>query len=188
MGGRLLVEGGAQLAERSDAERDTEVAALFNRHYAPMCRLAYVILGDAALAEEMVMEALLKTFSGWRRIRNIDHMDAYLRRAVINMCRSRIRRKTIEARVNSTIHHRDVRKEPDWTPERHETARLVWDAVKLLPERQRACVVLKYFEDLSEAQIAEALDCSNGTVKSQLSKARATLEKRLGTSLAGGAE
>ncbi|MEA2461734.1 MAG: hypothetical protein QOH90_1911 [Actinomycetota bacterium] len=188
MEGRLLVEGGTRLAERSDRERDTEVAALFNRHYAPMCRLAYVILGDAALAEEMVMEALLKTFSGWRRIRNVDHMDAYLRRAVINMCRSRIRRKTIESRVNSTIHHRDERREPDWTPEKHETARLVWDAVKLLPERQRACVVLKYFEDLSEAQIAETLDCSNGTVKSQLSKARASLEKRLGPSLTGGAE
>ena len=181
-----MVEGGTGLIERSDIERDHEVAALFNRHYAPMCRLAYVILGDAGLAEEVVMEALLKTFSGWRRIRDMDRVDAYLRRSVVNLCRSKIRRKGIEGRVNATVHHRDERRAPDWDPERHETAREVWRAVRALPPRQRACVVLRYFEDLPEAQIADSLDCSIGTVKSQLSKARAKLEATLGASLTGG--
>ncbi|HWC14165.1 MAG TPA: SigE family RNA polymerase sigma factor [Actinomycetota bacterium] len=156
--------------------REEAVAELFDRHYAPMCRLAYAILGDAALAEEIVMESLLKTFTGWGRLRDVERVDAYLRRAVVNLCRSKIRRKVIEARVNSAIHHRDERKAPDWDPERHETGRLVWAAVVGLPERQRACVVLRYFEDLPEAQIAEVLDCSVGTVKSQLSKARTKLE------------
>ena len=183
VGAQLMAEGGTQLMERSDAERDREVSALFSRYYTPMCRLAYVILGDAAIAEEVVMEALLKTFSGWRRIRDLDRIDAYLRRAVINQCRSRIRRKTLEARVNTTIHMREQRREPDWDPERHETSREVWKAVRKLPERQRACVVLRYFEDLPEAQIADVLECSIGTVKSQLSKARAKLE----ASLTGGA-
>ena len=180
-----VLEGGTCLVERSDAERDREIAALFDRHYAPMCRLAYVIIGDAATAEELVMEALIKTFSGWGRIRDYDRVDAYLRRAVVNLCRSKIRRKVIEARVNAVSYRRDELKRPDWDPDRHETSRLVWDAVKRLPERQRACVVLRYFDDLSEAQIADVLQCSVGTVKSQLAKSRAKLEKVLGPALAG---
>lgn len=175
--------GGMSVMDRSRPSRDEAVAELFDRHYAPMCRLAYVILGDSAMAEEIVMEALLKTFTGWNRLRDVDRIDAYLRRAVVNLCRSKIRRKVIEARVNSAIHHRDERKAPDWDPERHETSRLVWRAVVELPERQRATVVLRYFEDLPEAEIAEILNCSVGTVKSQLSKARAKLEAALGADL-----
>ena len=83
--GIVLGDGGALVAERSTSERDREIAALFDRHYAPMCRLAYVILADAALAEEIVMEALLKTFSGWRRIRDLDRIDAYLRLSLIHI-------------------------------------------------------------------------------------------------------
>ncbi|MFP5299508.1 MAG: SigE family RNA polymerase sigma factor [Actinomycetota bacterium] len=179
----FAVAEGVRLLDRSEAERDAEFASLFDRHYAPMCRLAYVIIGDAQMAEELVMEAMLKTFTGWNRIRDMDRVDAYLRQAVVNMCRSKIRRKTIENRVNRVIHHRDETKAPDWDPERHETGRLVWAAVRELPERQRACVVLRYFEDLPEAEIANALGCSVGTVKSQLSKARAKLERALAGSL-----
>ncbi len=105
----------------------------------------------------------------------------------MNLCRSRIRRKAIESRVNRETHHRDEMKTPAWDPERHETSRLVWEAVRKLPERQRACVVLRYYEDLPEAQIADTLDISVGTVKSQLSKARAKLEQHLGATLWGGA-
>lgn len=167
------------------AGRDEAVAELFDRHYAPMCRLAFVILGDAPLAEEIVMEALLKTFTGWGRIRDVERADAYLRRAVVNLCRSKIRRKVIEARVNAQVHHRDESRAPEWDAERHETRRLVWRAVKDLPERQRAAVVLRYLEDLPESEIADILQVSVGTVKSQLSKARAKLEAALGPDLSG---
>jgi RNA polymerase sigma-70 factor (sigma-E family) len=177
---------GADVMQRPVPERDREVAVLFDRYYGEMCRIAYVILGDAALAEEVVMEALVKTFSGWGRIRNVDRADAYLRRAVVNLCRSKIRRKTIEARVNAVSYRRSERQMADWDLDRHETTRLVWDAVRDLPERQRACVVLRYYGDLPESEIAEALDCSVGTVKSQLSKARAKLEKSLGAVLMDG--
>ena len=178
--------GSAGLLERANTERDREVAALFDRHYVPMCRLAYVILGDRALAEEIVMEALLKTFTGWNRLREIDRADAYLRRAVVNLCRSRIRRKMIEARVNAEARVRASRPRPDWDAETHETNRLVMEAVRSLPERQRAAVVLRYYDDLSESQIAEVLDCSVGTVKSQLSKARSKLQTTLGAAMSGG--
>ena len=175
--------GRVGLVSREASKRDEVVSELFDRHYAPMCRLAYAILGDAALGEEIVMEALLKTFTGFGRLRDLDRIDAYLRRAVVNLCRSKIRRKTIEARVNAQIHHRDEQRVPDWDPERHEVGRLVWKAVTQLPERQRACVVLRYFEDLPEAEIAEIMQSSVGTVKSQLSKARAKLEPILAEDL-----
>lgn len=184
-GAGIEVAEGVRLLDRVSVDRDAEFAALFDRHYAPMCRLAYVIIGDAALAEELVMEAMLKTFTGWSRIRDMDRVDAYVRRAVVNLCRSKIRRKVIENRVNSVVHHRDESRAPDWDPERHETGRLVWAAVRDLPPRQRACVILRYFEDLPEAEIADALQCSTGTVKSQLSKARTKLEAALSTSLRG---
>ena len=172
--------------DRPRVARDQAVSELFDRHYAPLCRLAYAILSDAPLAEEIVMEALLRTFTGWGRLRDPERADAYLRRSVVNLCRSKIRRKAIETRVNATIHHRDERKAPEWDPERHETSRLVWKAVVDLPERQRACVVLRYFEDLPESEIAETLECSVGTVKSQLSKARAKLEPVLAGDLEAG--
>lgn len=185
MGADAMVAGGASLMEDS-RQRERDVAALFDQHYVPMCRLAYVILGDAAVAEEVVMEALLKTFSGWWRIRDHSQAGAYLKRAVVNMCRSRIRRKTLESRFLASATAEAVRERaPAWDPEQHETSRLVWDAVLKLPERQRAAVVLRYFEDLPEAEIAEILDCSVGTVKSQLSKARAKLESSLGANLRG---
>lgn len=179
----LVYPSEVTVARRADLERDARLAQLFDAHYAPLCRLAYVILGDAQLAEEMVMEALLKTFTGWRRIRDLERADVYLRRAVVNLCRSRIRRKAIEMRVNAAVLRSEERKAADWDPDRHETSRIVWDAVRKLPERQRACVVMFYYEDLPETQIAEVLDCSVGTVKSQLSKARAKLEKWLGATL-----
>lgn len=175
---------GTCLIESASRARDDHIEALFVRHYAPMCRLAYVILGDAAVAEEIVMEALLKTFSGWLRIRDPDRADVYLRRSVVNLCRSRIRRKYVEARANAAAHGRDLRRVPAWDAERHETSRLVLDAVRALPLRQRACVVLRYYEDLPEAEIADVLGCSVGTVKSQLAKARAKLERRISVGLA----
>ncbi len=178
MGVRCRVEG-AVVVERAESERDRRVEALFDRNYASMCRLAYLIVGDAGVAEEIVMEALLKTWSGWSRIRDVDAAEGYLRRAVVNLCRSRIRRKVIEARVNQTAAGLEERRPPLWDPERHETSRLVWAAVTRLPPRQKTCVVLRYYEDLPEAEIAQLMGSSVGTVKSQLAKARAKLEAAL---------
>jgi RNA polymerase sigma-70 factor (sigma-E family) len=148
-------------------DRDERIRALFKEHYKGLCRLAYLITGDEAQAEELVMDAFMRTFAGWRRIRDLDRADAYLRRAVVNLSRSRLRRLQTESRPPQL---RNAPTEPD-----ADDARMVWDAVRALPHRQRAAVVLRYYEDLPEAEIADALGCSVGTVKSQLSKARAAL-------------
>ena len=164
------------MATRGERARDRDVAALFDEHYDGLCRLAYVILGDAHAAEEVVMEAMLKTFTGWGRIRNKSQTPAYVKRAVVNLCRSKIRRKGIESRVNTQAHYMEQIKPPEWDPQRHETAREVWDAVRELPPRQRACIVLHYEQGLPDSEISEILDCSTGTVRAQLSRARAKLK------------
>ena len=167
------------MSKRGERTRDREVAALFDEHYDGLCRLAFVIMGDAHLAEEIVMEALLKTFTGWGRIRDRSQAPAYLKRSVINLCRSRIRRKGIEARVNAQAHYMEQMKPPEWDPQRHETARELWDAVRELPPRQRACIVLHYEQGLPDSEIAQILDVSTGTVRAQLSRARDKLQTML---------
>jgi RNA polymerase sigma-70 factor (sigma-E family) len=167
---------------REGAEgRDAHVAALFDEHYDRLRDLAFMIIGDRAAAEELVMEAFLKTFTGWGRIRDLDRADAYLKRAVVNLCRSKIRRKAIEFRQNATVYRREERRKTGWDPELHEESRELWAAVRRLPVRQRACIVLFYAEDLPEGDIAEILDCSVGTVRSQLSRARKKLGSMLGS-------
>lgn len=160
----------------STKEHEREFEVLFDRHYRSLRGLAFVMLGDAARAEEIVMEAYLKAFSGWARLRGMDHPHAYLRQIVVNLCRAKFRREKIELRVNALVHRRE---ETWWEPSRDLRMDL-WAAVRTLPERQRACIVLRYLEDMTEREIADAIECSIGTVKSQLSKARAKLERELG--------
>jgi RNA polymerase sigma-70 factor (sigma-E family) len=173
----LAVRGAGRTSGAREGE--AEIAALFDQHYDRLCDLAYLIMGDRHLAEEIVMESLLKTFAGWGRIRDRARADAYVRRAVVNLCRSKIRRKAIEYRANAVARAREERRVPDWEPNAHEDARLLWAAVKELPVRMRACIVLRYMEDLPEGDIAEIMQCSVGTVRSQLSRAR----KKLGVSM-----
>jgi RNA polymerase sigma-70 factor (sigma-E family) len=159
---------------RSDAGRDDRVVALFEGHHEGLCRLAYMLLGDAGAAEDVVQEAFLRTFSGWRRLRDPGSAGFYLRRTVVNLCWSRLRRKGIEQRSNEAVHRAaDTVALPDG--DRVATVLAVLAAVRALPARQRMAVVLRYYADDSESNIAEAMSCSVGTVKSQLAKARATL-------------
>ena len=183
MWSRTIAESGAGMVERARAGRDKAMLELFDEHYEPLCRLAFVILGDHALAEEIVMEAFLRTCSGWGALRDTSRADVYLRRAVINLSRSGIRRKLAERRARASI---EARPPTPSNPDAAETNAVLLAAVRQLPERQRACVVLLYYEDLSEAQIAEVLACSVGTVKSQLHKARTKLHSLLRDDFSGG--
>ena len=150
--------------------------SLFERDYRQLCRLAYLLLGDAGRAEEVVMEAFARSFVGWRRIRQPDQAGAYVRRAVVNLARTRLRRGRVEGRANAAAASRTL----DATRAGGDPVDHVWTAVRALPHRQRAAVVLRYWEDRPEAEIADTLGCSVGTVKSQLAKARATLARVLG--------
>src|ERR1700730_1085379 len=162
------------------SEATNLLSALFDAHYQGLCRLAFVLLGDGAQAEDVVQEAFLRTFTGWGRLRDRSRADAYLRRSVVNISRSRLRRRGVEGRGNAAA-HRDARTGgPPAGPDLD-----LLEAVRTLPPRQRATVALFYYADLPESEVANALGCSVGTVKSQLAKARATLARGLGLDLGG---
>jgi RNA polymerase sigma-70 factor (sigma-E family) len=155
-----------------------DAAALFDVHYAALCRLARVIVGDADRAEELVMEAFLRTLVSWRRLRDADRAPAYLQRVVVNLARSAVRRQAVERRLLGVVHHREPSRVATSADARAD-ADPVLRAVAALPPRQRAAVALRYYADLAEADVATALGCSVGTVKSQLAKARASLARAL---------
>jgi RNA polymerase sigma-70 factor (sigma-E family) len=142
-----------------------------------LVRTAYAVSGDRGRAEDAVQTAFAKAYRSWRRISRLEAPEAYLRRMVVNEVLNDRRRARCRHEITS-----------DAPPDRAdaETADLapahdddVWRAVSSLPPRQRAVLVLRYYEDLSEQQIADALGCRPGTVKSQASAALATLRTRL---------
>jgi RNA polymerase sigma-70 factor (sigma-E family) len=153
------------------------VEALFRSRYGPMCRLAALMLGDRGAAEQVVMEAFVEVYARWSSIRDPGKVEAYLRRSVVNGATSVLRRRSLELRANALFFGRSEREVSDGFSGVPDST--VLRAVRELPHRQRAAVVLYFYEDLSEAQIAQTLGCSTGTVKSQLSKARAKLSRAL---------
>ena len=132
-----------------------------------LLRFAYAVCGDPHTAADLVQDALERTGMHWQRI---DHGDpeAYVRRAIVNGRTSRWRKLRRESLVEEVPEHRQMP-----PPARHDET--IWALLATLPRRQRAVLVLRYYEDLSEEQIAATLGCAPGTVKSQASKALAKL-------------
>jgi RNA polymerase sigma-70 factor (sigma-E family) len=137
---------------------------LYEAHAGDAVRLAYLLTGDRALAEDLVHEAFVRLFGRFRDLRNPDAFAAYLRTAVVNLSRSHFRRRRVE---RTYLEGQGRRPEPAGDPgERQE----MWEALQRLRPRQRAAIVLRYYEDLSEAQTADVLGCAVGTVKSLVSR------------------
>ena len=165
-------EGGTEPLRARDAD------GFFLDTYGPMCRVAFLMVGDHGLAEEIVMDAFAAATTRWDRISVMTHPEAYVRRMVINLTCSRLRRRFAERRAVARFAGRAERR-PAWEPDDGLTSGLVLAAIAKLPDRQRAAIVLRYLEDLPEAEVAASMGCSVGTVKSQLSKARSKLQKHL---------
>jgi RNA polymerase sigma-70 factor (sigma-E family) len=138
------------------------------------------MVGDAHLAQDLVQEALTKTYVAWPRLRDPRNAESYCRKAITTTAITWFRRKGWHAeRPSQTL--------PDAGHPGHDTAVAerdrLWRALQELPPRQRAALVLRYFEDLTEAQTADAMGCAVGTVKSQVSAALTKLRARLGDDL-----
>jgi RNA polymerase sigma-70 factor (sigma-E family) len=146
-----------------------------------MYRTAYAITRDRDAAEDAVQSAYAKAFASWRRVVAADQPEAYLRRMVVNEVlgarRTAVRRP--EHLTDSIELHAPVAAVAP-ADERVAERDALWAALGKLPPRQRAVLVLRYYEDLSEAQIADALRCSRGTVKSQASAALNHLRRLTG--------
>jgi RNA polymerase sigma-70 factor (sigma-E family) len=145
---------------------------------AALLRFAYLITRDHARAEEAVQDALLAAYSRWSRICRAQDPEAYVRRSIVNADISRwrrfFRRETPTAdpvQASYRPDHADAQAEQD----------AVWTLCATLPTKQRAAVVLRYYEDLPDAEIAAILDCSPATVRSQIHRALATLRTTLTT-------
>jgi RNA polymerase sigma-70 factor (sigma-E family) len=140
-----------------------------------LLRTTYAVTGDRQLAEDAVQVAFAKAYAGWARVARADDPTAYVRRIAVNAALGH-RRRAFNRRETTVERLPDRPVDPGMDAlERDE----VWRAVQSLPPRQRAVVVLRYYEDLSERQIADALGCRPGTVKSQASAALTTLRVRL---------
>jgi RNA polymerase sigma-70 factor (sigma-E family) len=130
---------------------------------------AYALTGDRGLAEDLLQTALLRTYRHWKRVRHFDAPDAYVRRVMANQRISWWRRRRV---VESDQPLPDRAGPPDSGPEDRDE---LWRALHRLPPRTRAVVVLRYWEDLPEAEVAHLLGCSVGSVKSQASRGLARL-------------
>ena len=144
---------------------------------AALHRTAYLLVGDWALAEDLVQTALVKTYLAWRRLDGIAAVEPYARRVMINTATGWWRRRWRGERPTGQLPERPIADGADQRAERDR----VWQLLRDLPARQRAVVVLRFYEDLSEAETARLLDISVGTVKSQTSRAMAAMRARLGT-------
>ena len=136
-----------------------------------LLRTAYLLTGNAADAEDLVQAALAKTFLAWDRIEDRGAVDGYVRRAMVNTHISWWRRRRVEEYPTDEI--------PDQAVADHAVASDLQEtlrrAIDRLPHRMRAAVVLRYYEDMTEAEVAEVLGVSLGTVKSTVSRAVAKL-------------
>ncbi|WP_418955237.1 SigE family RNA polymerase sigma factor [Streptomyces tritici] len=160
-----------------DDAASVEFHAFFERHYAELARLAHLLTGEPDAADDLAADALLALWHRWDRVRAADHPLAYARGVVANLARSRIRGAVRERRRIALFwSQREERTEnPDVAG-----AVDVQAALRRLPFRKRACVVLRHAFDLSEKDTALALGVSVGTVKSQTSKGMAELQRLLG--------
>jgi RNA polymerase sigma-70 factor (sigma-E family) len=135
-----------------------------------LLRFAYLLTRDAGRAEDLVQDALLKTHRRWDAVVRADRPDAYVRRIVVNDFLS-WRRRPSSRETTRAVPETTVPDASDQLAERD----LLWRALAMLPLRQRAVLVLRYYEDLTDPQIADALGCATGTVRSLSSRALAAL-------------
>src|SRR4029077_400735 len=176
--GCSMVAENSALDERTLVEPDgSAMAELYTRYVPAGIRLAYLLTGDRHQAEDLAHEAFVRCVGRFQHLRAHTAFDAYLRRAIVNLHTSRLRRRRTErewlrregpraAAAVST--QRDVGERED-----------LWRALATLPARQRAALVLRYYEDVSERDAAEALGCSLAAIKSLVARGSEALRAQL---------
>jgi RNA polymerase sigma-70 factor (sigma-E family) len=155
------------------------VAALYQAHALGLVRLAKIMLGDQAAAEDVVQDAFLGLYRNWPSLQDRDRVLGYLRASVLNACRGAHRGATRRARALLLLPvGRDIASAEE-SALIGEANREVMAALRALPARQREAVVLRYYLDLTEDEAARAMNVSRGTVKSATSRGRAALARML---------
>ncbi|GAA1272761.1 SigE family RNA polymerase sigma factor [Planotetraspora phitsanulokensis] len=158
-------------------DADMAVTALYSAHYRSLVRLAVLLVRDVASAEEVVQDAFVAIHGAWRRLRDTDKALAYLRQSVVNRSRSVLRHRAVVERYAPKGLPDAPSAENGAIGELERTA--VIEALRGLPTRQREALVLRYYGDLSEAEIANAMGISKGAVKSHTARGMAALRMAL---------
>ncbi len=172
--------GATAVADRRSARdtRDADFAAYLAARQPSLMRTAYLLTGNRHDAEDLVQTAFAKLYLSWDKVRNHGSIDGYVRRILVNEHNSLWRRawkKREHAADDTVLHGLD---QPHHDTYDDGLGDAVWDVVQTLPRKARAVVVLRYYEEMSEAETAAVLGISVGTVKSQTSRALATLRER----------
>ena len=154
-------------------DADVAVEELYAGHYRQLVRLAVLLVRDVETAEEVVQDSFVAMHGRWRRLREPDKGLAYLRQTVVNRSRSVLRHRAVQARHLSPVRADHPGADEDAVATERRTQ--VLDALRALPTRQREVLALRYYLDLSEAQIADLLGISRGAVKSHASRGAASL-------------
>jgi RNA polymerase sigma-70 factor (sigma-E family) len=136
------------------------------------------MVGDVGLAQDVVQEALIRTHGAWSRLHAAANAEAYTRKAIATIAIDWSRRKARSAELPS---HRPPEQTTPGHADRVEEHTWLWQCLLQLPARQRVAIVLRYYEDLTEAQTAEAMGCAVGTVKSTVSAGMAKLRSLVGS-------
>ena len=154
------------------AEQEDRFQEFVRARWSHLVRTAYLLTGDAHHAEDLTQTALAKAYRSWRRVSGSDNPEAYVRRMLVTCNSDRFRKRRVKESLTDAPPERAGR---DENVARVDERGVLLGALAGLPPRQRAVVVMRYWEDLSEAEVAEVLGCSQGTVKSQASKGLAKL-------------
>ena len=162
---------------RAEWSPDRAVIELYSQHYRALVRLAALLVRDTPTAEEVVQDSFVAMHGGWQRLRDAEKALAYLRQAVVNRSRSVLRHRTVV--------DKNLQKAPPDMPSAEHGALVLLErsavvaALRGLPDRQREAIVLRYYADLSEAQIATAMGISRGAVKSHTARGMSALRAAL---------
>jgi RNA polymerase sigma-70 factor (sigma-E family) len=174
-----VIREATQLSDERASSEPTEgrIAELYARHVPAGMRLAFLLTGNRQQAEDLVQEAFIRCVGRFRHLRVPDAFEAYLRRSIVNLYTSGLRRRRLErawlAREGTAVARRTTSM-PD-VGARED----LWRRLLALPARQRAVLVLRYYEDLSERDTAEVLGCSVAAVKSLTSRGTAALRHEI---------
>ena len=162
---------------RAEWSPDRAVIELYSQHYRALVRLAALLVRDTPTAEEVVQDSFVAMNGGWQRLRDTEKALAYLRQAVVNRSRSVLRHRTVV--------DKNLQKAPPDMPSAEHGALVLLErsavvaALRDLPDRQREAIVLRYYADLSEAEIAAAMKISRGAVKSHTARGMTALRTAL---------
>ena len=162
-----MVMGDGAMTAAGPRGAPTEIEAVYRDRYVALVRHARLIVGSQAVAEELVQEAFIRLHRAWDRA---DEPRAYVHVIVINLCRTWCVRAERERSLTEAI------EEPVALPPEYDDT---WRAMMRLPEKYRTALVLKFYEDLAEAEIARLMECRPGTVKSLIHRGLGKLREEL---------